>query len=322
MPAKITTVWLTTGGALVLALLVLGALLPRPNAEYSLFDSLRRQFSSEEQQASKASPPADDAGKDKDSVSKKTDDAKQGEGAKEKDKQKAPGDNKDKGNKDKDGEKKGDAKEGDKKDAQPAETQPESSPPMTQLKDALEKLGKWFKWIAFAIVALIVLFAVLRGGLRYLANFTQWARDLLDWLRDFWARLFGGAPVQAKAAAKAAEASGGVEEEDRPFAWYRNPWGDGTAGQRLLRELIRYTFAALQAWAAERGVMREVGETPLEFAARVGDEAPALAEDVARFVDLYIRAEYADGKLPSASTEEVRQFWDRLEQATEAPLSA
>src|SRR5262249_4410120 len=158
----------------------------------------------------------------------------------------------------------------------------------------LAQLGKWFKWIAFGVVALIVLAALLRGGLRYLANFTKWARDLLDFLRNFWARLFGGAVAEEKVkkqgGAAAVRVVGGRvgEEEARPFAWYRNPWTDGTAGQRTLRELIRFTFAALQAWAAERGVLREIGETPLEFAARVGDEAPALAEDVERFVELYL----------------------------------
>jgi hypothetical protein len=329
MPASMTAVWLTTGGVLVLILLILGALLPRPNAEYRLLDLT--PLGNDEKQASKVSPKADDAGKDKGQAGNKSGETNQGEGVRDKDKPKDSGDKGDKGSKDRDGEKKGgtkdsgkkgDAKDVENKDAKPGETQPESSPAMAPVKDALEQLGKWFKWIAFAIVALIVVFALLRGGLRYLANFTQWARDLLDWLRNFWARLFGGAAAQPKLAAKAGESAGGAEEEDRPFAWYRNPWGDGTAGQRMLRELIRYTFAALQAWAAERGLMREVGETPLEFAARVGDEAPALADDVARFVELYIRAEYAGGKLPAATAEEVRHFWDRLEQATEAPLSA
>src|SRR6202030_2064140 len=38
MPKKMTAAWLTVGGALILALLVVGPLLPRPEAEYSLLD--------------------------------------------------------------------------------------------------------------------------------------------------------------------------------------------------------------------------------------------------------------------------------------------
>ena len=34
-------------------------------------------------------------------------------------------------------------------------------------------------------------------------------------------------------------------------------------------DLVRYTFEAVQAWAAERDLPRRVGETPLEFACNV-----------------------------------------------------
>src|SRR5581483_8750500 len=38
MPKKMTAAWLTAGGVLTLVLLVVGALLPRPDAEYSVLD--------------------------------------------------------------------------------------------------------------------------------------------------------------------------------------------------------------------------------------------------------------------------------------------
>ena len=38
MPAAMTGAWLTAGGLLIVALLVIGAVLPRPDAEYSLFN--------------------------------------------------------------------------------------------------------------------------------------------------------------------------------------------------------------------------------------------------------------------------------------------
>jgi hypothetical protein len=329
MPVKLTGVWLTTGGLLVVVLLVLGALLPRPSAEYRLIDLT--PLGNPERRASKFSPTKDNSGKDKGQPGNKPGDNENGAGVKDKDKPSAGGDKDgkggsgDKGEKGRDGKKDkgGDSKKADEKDGKGAESAADPSSPASAVKEFLAQLGKWFKWIAFGVVALIVVFALLRGGLRYLANFTKWARELLDFLRNFWARLFGGVVEQGPAKKKEAEVVAGVvEEEARPFAWYRNPWADGTAGQRTLRELIRFTFAALQAWAAERGVLREIGETPLEFAARVGDEAPALAEAVERFVELYLRAEYSGGRLPAASADEVRRFWERLERATEQPLSA
>ena len=95
-----------------------------------------------------------------------------------------------------------------------------------------------------------------------------------------------------------------MPEETRPFAWYHNPWSDGTAGQRTLQELIRFTFAALQAWAAERGVLREIGETPLEFAARVGEEFAGPGRRRGALRRVYLRAEYAgvDCRRPAPRT--------------------
>jgi hypothetical protein len=333
MPAAMTGVWLATGGLLVLVLLALGALLPRPSAEYRLIDLT--PLGNPERQASKYSPTKDNPGKDKGQPGSKPGDNEKGEGVRDKDKPQGDGDKGDKAGKGDKGEK-GAKGEKDKKDrgeeskngeankgTKERESPSEQSSPASAVKEFFAQLAKWFKWIAFGVVALVVVVALLRGGLRYLANFTQWARDLLDFLRNFWARLFGGAAAEVAAQKKGAAAvSGGVEEEARPFAWYRNPWADGTAGQRTLQELIRFTFAALQAWAAERGVLREIGETPLEFAARLGDEAPALAEAVDHFIELYLRAEYAGGRLPAASADEVRRFWERLERATEQPLSA
>jgi len=47
------------------------------------------------------------------------------------------------------------------------------------------------KWIVFALVAVAVVVFLLRGGLRYLANFFDWARRLLEALQAFWDGLFG-----------------------------------------------------------------------------------------------------------------------------------
>ena len=87
-------------------------------------------------------------------------------------------------------------------------------------------------------------------------------------------------------------------------------------------ELIRYTFAAVQAWARERDLGRQPGETPLEFAQRVGMEVPALEADLNRLAVLYARAVYARGGLPGNSVEVLRHFWQRLEAVAEQPLSA
>jgi hypothetical protein len=60
----------------------------------------------------------------------------------------------------------------------------------------------------------------------------------------------------------------------------------------------------------------------LEFAARVGNDVPALDADARQLALLYARAVYAHGRLPQDSVESVRQFWDKLQVVTEQPLSA
>jgi hypothetical protein len=108
---------------------------------------------------------------------------------------------------------------------------------------------------------------------------------------------------------------------EQPFAAFSNPFAGGRSGMAVPK-LIRYTFAAVQAWAREHHLGRQPGETPLEFAERIGGEVPALEADLQRLATLYARAVYARGGLPANSAELLRQFWQRLEAVAEQPLSA
>jgi hypothetical protein len=108
----------------------------------------------------------------------------------------------------------------------------------------------------------------------------------------------------------------------RPFSSYTNPFADGSAGGMSPEEVVRYTFAAFEAWAYERDLGRRPDETPLEFARRVGDEVPALEEEAGRLVHLFARAAYARGPLPGDALAEVEAFWEKLEAVVARPLSA
>jgi hypothetical protein len=378
MPKAMTGVWLTVGGLLIAALLLLGALLPRPNAEYSLFSlsaakSPQRGASKYAMKGGKPGkgegrPGADDPeGKKHDADSGGDKGQQKGErGAATKQGQKGPGGQKGKSSQSGDSrgknsgqrqksqnnssnQNKGDpasgrdqpadkdnAKQmrGDKdnrssserreersdKDA-PEQSGSRSSSKMSPsaVRDVVGRIAPVFKWIVFAVLGLAVLFFVLRSGLQFLANFTDWARRLLDAWRNFWANLFGGGR-------KTTEEEEQVEREEqplreRPFASFRNPFAGGRIGMAM-PELIRYTFAAAQAWGRERDLGRQPGETPLEFAGRVGAEVPALEADLQRLAILYARAVYGRGGLPGDSLEMLRQFWQRLEAVAEQALSA
>jgi hypothetical protein len=182
-------------------------------------------------------------------------------------------------------------------------------------------LANVLKWVVFGIVGVVVVVVLLRAILTFLANFTGWAQSLLDFFRNFWANLFGG-PRRAKAATEDADEEGPAPTPEMPFSSFSNPFADGSASRGSARDLLRYTFAAVQAWARERGLGRQPAETALEFVQRVSGEVPALEDELRRLVMLYGRSEYAHGGLPANAVDAVRQFWDRLEAVVEQPMSA
>jgi Domain of unknown function (DUF4129) len=368
MPTAMTFAWLTAGGGLIAALLVIGALLPRPRPEYTLIPY--QGLGSEKLSASKYASQGGSSGKgegnrkgDQPKGQGKSDSGEKDGKATGKDKGE-PVKDKDKGGssgeKDKDGAGKGQDKDkssGEKdkgddrsskaqdkppsksnqppqKDAPPAEKDkgasqqqkqtPPNSPPPSQKQSSwdwaamLATIGTVLKWIVFAVIAVAVVFYLLTKGLKFLANFTDWAKNLLNALQNLWSSLFAGRVKEAT------DESGDDEQTERAapmrsFASYGNPFRDGRGDRLPIKEVVRYTFTALQVWARERNMERQPEETPLEFAKRLGEEFPALEAEVLRFTTLYARAAYDYSPLPGNSLEAVKQLWKRLESGAEQP---
>lgn len=371
MPPAMTGVWLTAGGTLIAVLLLIGALLPRPNAEYSLFSftAAKSPKRGASKYALKGSRPGEGEGrpgaddpkgnkKDADSGGDKgqqkgkrgaaVKQGKQGPGGQNgksnrsnsnQGQNKGQGQNQNKGDpnsgrdrptsKDNSKRARGDnAKRGssderqqrsDKEPSRRSGPRASSKLSPSALRGFVGRIAPVLKWIVFILLGLTVLFFLLRSGLQFLANFSDWARRLLDALRNFWANLFGSRQQRVE------EEHWSEQEEERrreqPFASFPNPFAGGRSGMAAA-ELIRYTFAAVQAWAREHDLGRQPGETPLEFASRVGAEVPALEKDLHRLAVLYARAVYARGGLPADSLSVLRRFWQRLEAVDEQPLSA
>ena len=87
-------------------------------------------------------------------------------------------------------------------------------------------------------------------------------------------------------------------------------------------QLVRYCFAALEAWASENHLDRQPGQTPLEFAERVGSETPALEDDARQLANYYVQIAYARGTLGPGCKGPLRQFWQMLRDVVERPMSA
>jgi hypothetical protein len=369
MPKKMTVAWITAGAALTVTLLVVGALLPRPDAEYSLIDITplgskprdASDYAMKDGEGGKGEGRVGDQRLDKDGKPVNTGDPKQkGQGGQgqaqgsggsgnQGQQQGQQGDKGEKGQQGDKGEKtkgeqgdqkgpKDQAKDGQKPDGDNKGGRDGGSP-----QSQASKKSKWgstkgtsrtpsgslsflgnvapvLKWIVFAILAVAVVIFLLRGGLRYLANFFDWARRLLESLRAFWDGLFG-----RREAAAATAGEGAVEErrpEPRPFRYYRNPFHSGQAEGMSPAELIRYSFEAMEAWGFEHDLPRMTDETPIEFADRMGRDVPALEGEAKKLAALYARVLYAKGGLPSNWREVVELFWEKLEAVAEQPMSA
>jgi hypothetical protein len=351
MPAAITGVWLAIGTMMVLALLVVGAFLPRPEPEYPLFN-LPGKVTSQLRQASRWSVFRSSPGKGKGAPGAEQgkqgeDEAGSGGGQDQNAENQVQGNSGNspggpgqagqsgdqKGSQGSEGQQSGSQQEqsgngqnkpGSKpgkpgeKNSKKGPASANSSPQSWQglrLPHAVQNALAWLlpvlKWIVFGLVAFLVLFILLRAGLKFLANFTLWARNLLAALQAFWQNLFGWRAD--KDAASQEEERKTLAAPPRPFAAFVNPFLHGPEAHRSPEELVRYTFEALEAWATERGMSRNEEETPLEFGARVGESVRDLEVDARRLTLLYARAAYAYGRLPRTSVGVLEEFWRKLE---------
>jgi hypothetical protein len=346
MPAAMTGVWLTCGVVLIVALLGAAAIVPRPQAEYPLFDlqSLTGKERSASNSAIKGDSAAKGEGRSGESSDKSDANQKSGQGKGEKGKEQgkdssnSSGDQKGQsdsggskgdgkkgsgqdqskgGDGQKDGKggqaKKGSPQDGEKqKDSSNSKSEQSSSP-----SSAAERVASFLKWIVFAIVGLVTLGVVFFAVLRFLANFTGWAARFLDAWSKFWSGLF--ARRERKVVDDAPGSGRPKAPPPRPFSSFHNPFLLGQHWTPL--EFCCYTFAAFEAWARERGVARLPGETPLEHAERVGDEIPDLEDDARRLALIFARGVYGPGELPSAVNDVLREVWEHMEAGSRHPLA-
>ena len=107
----------------------------------------------------------------------------------------------------------------------------------------------------------------------------------------------------------------------RPFRAFSNPFADGSAAGRSPDDLVRYSFAALDAWSAEQDLGRREDETPLEFADRIGRTAADLRESVRPLAVHYANLAYGRRHAPEEARRQLERFWLALESAEPAPAA-
>ena len=188
-------------------------------------------------------------------------------------------------------------------------TQPSGSSAASQLPivDTLfGGLAELLKWAFYVLVGLFVLYVLWRSRAEVLAAI----RAFLAALLDFWNGLWGGkrSVVMAEDAEEVR-----IVVPPAPFSTYADPFASGIASRYSLDELVRYSFEAFEAWSREHGCTREPDQTPHELARDVAKLNASIATDARNLVELYARAAYAQGELPTQGTEQLRQLWQRMQ---------
>jgi hypothetical protein len=348
-PLSMVGVWLTMGGAQVIALLFLGACLPRPYPEFTLFELTQARAPERDpsrfdvlghDRGTKGEGDSDNQEKDGDRVrdsqskdaasrakdkdgrdaGKQKDDSGKGESS-EKDKQRDSSASKktekleprEKSSKTdaktkKDADQRGSEPSREKKDSGRSSGRTPEAPSISRFLSGLARPLRWLVYGLLALVALYALGRMLWALLKHLANFSAWARSLLDSLQAWWRGVVGQRKTRAEP-----DSTGAVAPRV-PFSAYRNPFRTGAA-RMSPEQVVRYSFEALEAYARELGHERQPDETPLEFANRLGEERPALADDVLALSRLYTHIAYASTRLAPSAIGPVKRFWDNIHES-------
>jgi hypothetical protein len=189
----------------------------------------------------------------------------------------------------------------------PAEASESSESWTPQLPDIGSWLSTGFRWILNLVLALAAGYVLIR----YWREIGTGLRQLLDSLRDFWNRWFGARGRKPASLADQVPES----RPRRAFASFVDPFLSGSAGRMSAEDLVGYSFAALEAWADERGHSRRTDETPLEFADRLAHVAPEAAAHFRELASWYARVAYARQPLTAAGRDALRRFWLALPTA-------
>jgi Domain of unknown function (DUF4129) len=143
---------------------------------------------------------------------------------------------------------------------------------------------------------------------KYRQQIMQAISDILRMLRE----LFGGRPT-ADSGGEADEATTRVRL--RSFAEFRDPFLTGQQAQMPPEELVRYTFAAFEAWANDRGRPRTPDCTPQELLGAAVEPKTPLYAEARKLVRMYGELAYASRRVPRQAADELREVW-RLMRST------
>jgi hypothetical protein len=200
---------------------------------------------------------------------------------------------------------------------QPADNQGSSTPQSPPAVDAIQNvssalggLAGVLKIIFYVLAALLLTFLLWK----YRHQILQALSDIMRQLRE----LLGGKRADTAVGDKSVAAT-----PARPlrFSDFHDPFATGRHGQLAPEELVRYTFAAFEAWANDRGRVRTPDCTPQELLGMTLDPETPIYPKARQLVRLYGEVAYASRRITKESVSELRELWQMMRSMHARELS-
>jgi hypothetical protein len=165
-------------------------------------------------------------------------------------------------------------------------------------------LGGVLKLLFYVVAALVAVFLIWR----YRQQLLQAITGILRQLRE----LFGG----RRATFDGESSEGAKATALRPsFTEFRDPFSSGQGGRWAPEELVRYTFAAFEAWANDRGSPRTPDCTPQELVTLVVEPKTPMHDEARYLLRLYSQVAYASQRVSREEAAKLSTFWQSMRSA-------
>ena len=202
------------------------------------------------------------------------------------------------------GDKKSKNKDRNENHNQQSKPQP-SRLPSIEFNPSMAAFATILKWIFYITAAIAGLWFAWKYREIIAAAWREFVRDI----KEFFARLFGGKEHQQINESFVAHSQ---TERFPRFADYSDPFKTNAYQQMQKEELIRYTFAAFEAWGRDQNLAREHDQTPHEFAQAIAQRASRMARSAHKVADFYCEAVYSDRDVSDDVLPELKKFWKKM----------
>ncbi len=165
-------------------------------------------------------------------------------------------------------------------------------------------LGEVFKWLTFIVLAIVVIgYAVTHPGE---------IRQLWQQIKHFFSSLFGRKPDPAEKPSLTAAASEPTIPMRR-FAEFENPFR--SAGNWSPEQIVKHSYAALQAWGAEHNAKCNPDWTASEYARHLARHSPEISKHSQVVAKLFDRVMFGDWTPRDRDAQQLRALWDLMSRS-------